>query len=301
MITQYLQKTDVPVSAPKRGGTVAYPQQDPFAKTESNSAMLRRGGAGQPQTPVQRQVVRGADVEENTINLTSVVTAFTDYGTTYVQLNGAELPGNGAFVNAVAPPEFNVAAGDNDYVARVTGEPVNTVSSRVALPTAPAWETGIALSNLSARLNMMRGRPITDANFIGNKPDREILLYVKGLPSDATFANLVRQHELHHVADINTAIGQALTPWDLAIRNAIAQNTEYHGDSVETAEAAMWAGLGGTTAQVGVALRGALQALGNGFHAQPLGARPPLNRVEGEKRFLLRDIVRVYFDHPMAG
>jgi hypothetical protein len=291
LISIHQQKAKVPDSIPKKqGGKIAYPKQDPFANASGNSL------------PVQRQVVRDANVEQRIINLTNTVTAFTDFGTTYVSLNGSELPGDAGFADAVVPPDYTVAPdGDNSYVARVTAAPVNRVGCRIALPTAPEWETGIALNNLSARIDMMRGRPIADQDFIGTKPGREVLLYVKGRPDDDTFAGLVRQHELVHAGDLNTAVDNVLRPWDLAIQNAVAQNTAYRGDSVEAARNAMWAGLGGTAGEVGVAFRGQLEHLGNHYHHQPQGGRPTVHSVDGRKRTFLRDIVRVHYNHPLAG
>lgn len=281
----------MPDSIPKKqGGKIAYPKQHPFAATSGNTL------------PVQRQVVRDATDEQRIINLTSTVTAFTDFGTTYVRLNGTELPGNAGFVNAVIEPQYTVVqTGDNEYTARVTAAPVNHIGCRMALPTAPEWEAGIALNNLSGRIGMMRGQPITDDDFLGTKPGREVLLYVKGQPDDDTFAGLVRQHELVHAGDIDEAVDNSIRPWDVAIQHAVDNNTAFRADSLEGARTAMWTALGGTAGEVGVAFRGELQRLGNHYHHQAQGGRPTINRVEGRKRTFLRDIVRIHYDHPLAG
>lgn len=279
-------------------------KQTNITDLNNNTQAIQKPFAATDQTgkPVQRQVVRDATDEQRIINLTSTVTAFTDFGTTYVRLNGTELPGNAGFANAVAAPEYAVApSGDNEYTARVTAAPVNHIGCRIALPTAPEWETGIALNNLSGRIDMMRGQPINDDDFMGTKPGREVLLYVKGRPDDDTFAGLVRQHELVHAGDIDTAVDNSIRPWDVAIQHAVDNNTGFRGDSVETARAAMWTALGGTAGEVGVAFRGELERLGNHYHHQAQGGRPTINRVEGRKRTFLRDIVRIHFNHPLAG
>lgn len=284
----------MPENSPKKtGGTIAFPGHEPFLRNTP-------GTSPATEAPLQRVILRTPTEEQHTINLTRTITQFTEFGLAYIQLNGTELPG-GNLAGAVIPPPVQVTAeGENNFTARFLGEPANVIGCRVALPAAPPWETEMTVNNLNIRLAMMQpGLQLSD-DFVDNKPDRNLLVYVKGLPGDAEFADLVRQHEMHHVDDLETAIDNSIGPWDQAIHDAIEQQTTVNGASAEEAEAALFAHVGGTAAAIGISFRNELRQLGDAFHNEEEGHSPTINRVEEQKRFLLRDIVRVYYDHPMA-
>lgn len=293
MISIHQQKTKVPESIPKKqGGKKTYPGPEPFQQKPLNN---QDAGA-----PVQRVLLRTPTEEQHTINLTRTISQFTEFGLAYIQLNGVELPG-GNFAGAVVPPPVQVeAAGENNFTARFTGEPANIIGCRVALPAPPPWETEMTVNNLNVRLAMIQPGLALSDDFVDNKPNRNLLVYLKGLPGDAEFAALVRQHEMHHVEDLETAIDNSIGPWDQAIHDAVTAGTTVNGASAQEAEAALFAHVGGTAAAIGTAFRNQLRILGEAFHNEEEGHSPTLNRVEEQKRFLLRDIVRVYYDHPMA-
>lgn len=291
MLTTRLHKPSENTTPKNAGGSAALIGFQPPAQF--------RPEKGSPDSVVQRRLIRGADRFENTINLADTILRYTDYGTTFVRLNNAEVPG-GNFNNAVNAPMFRTRRVDeNTYAAAVNDEPDNTVSARVALPTAPAWEGEASANNLDVRIRGTgQGFSLTEG-FIGEKGGRNILLKIHGTMGDQQFANLVRQHEQHHVDDLQTAINDVLTPWDTAIHDAFQNNTEVNGADAEAAKQAMYVQLGGTPAQIGLAFRNRLQELGVAYHQQDAGGMPTINRVEEQTRFLIRDVVKVYYDHPL--
>ncbi|TND04556.1 MAG: hypothetical protein FD123_3825 [Bacteroidetes bacterium] len=276
--------------------TVPFAQQF-TAQKKSRSGTVQKKSRDRT---VQRQVVRGADNEQNTVNLTRTIMNYHDFGTTFVSLNGTEFPAGNAD-NAVNDPALLMRPMQNGNTAvSIAAEPVNQVSSRIELPTAPLWTTVSTLGYLNGRIfGTGDGFSISEHMLEGNE-GAAATLEVCGLPNNPGFAGLVRQHELHHVDDIDTIIDEELRPWDTAIHNARLEGLEINRGSAEEAKAAFYAHLGGTPAEIGNRFKNRLRVMGLTYHQTEEGSSPKINNLTTHRTMGGGFYVRVYFKHPMG-
>jgi hypothetical protein len=291
-LTHVMQQRSGRVRNPFPGGVAIV--HDPMLEAEADRARFR------VQNVVQRQIVRGNDVERHTINLANTVLKFTDFGTTPVTLNAQTFPGGNA-ATAVNAPTFGArVTSANKYAVRITAEPVNTVSSVVHLPEDPPWIGREKIGRIATRISSIdRNWSISD-DLIGDDGDNDATLEVGGDPSDANLRQLIRAHELYHVADINKVIGEILRPWDDKIRQARLDGTEYFGDTQQDAESACYRDMGGTPAEIGVQFVNRLRALGDAYHQRPIGKMPTIENVTAIRGANDTFAVKLYYRHPGA-
>lgn len=263
---------------------------------------------------VQRQIIRGPDTEQNTINLTRTILEYKDFGTTYTRLNQTEFPGGNAD-NALTGPALRInKKGEGDIAVSVYSEPINTVSTRIELPAAPPWTAPSTLGYLAGRIqgtgdgfsisDHILGRDVEHQNEDGEKTTVKenagaaATLSVGGLPNDTGFAALVKAHEMHHVNDVTQVAIKVLLPWDKAIKRAIEQNTEVHGASVEEATGKLYKHLGGTPSEIGNKFNNESRIKGLAYHRTQIGSTPSIDNTAVYGNPQTGYMVRVYFKHP---
>lgn len=101
---------------------------------------------------------------------------------------------------------------------------------------------------------------------------------INGQPDNATHSAAILAHERHHAADHQREFGNVIGTWNNAIDAAITARTVYNGPDAATAEANMWAAVGGTPSQVATRQHNAWMTANNNYHGSPAGrAKRPHN------------------------
>lgn len=201
-----------------------------------------------------------------------------DYGITKTTLNGAVYPGGSKenFVSALIAPTLSVGTGSlGGPAVSVQSVPVQDVSYVMELPTNGPWQLRVSASNIKVKLG---SQPIMEGLGIPIEDEEagELTLHVRGIPTDAIFAELVETHEDVHVGDIQTAINQILEPWDARLSHFRNHGTQFEGMSVETATRRLYEAAGGTPREIADRFVDTLRHMGNVFHNTDAGKAPTI-------------------------
>jgi hypothetical protein len=272
-------------------------------EAEAEQSGRRAAAAGSPPAharhPIQRSIVDGMSREVRSLNLADSLLRGTDFGTTPVTLNNMTFPG-GQPTQAVAEPLWHTENLDGGRVrVRLASEPAQHISARVLLPRTTAWTGSEQLTRLAQRIEGMREGFVISEDFIGTSGTSNASVEVHGLPDDARFAAMVRDHEYVHIRDLRAIIQAILVPWDTRMHNAFVARTTVEGASAAEAKAAFYAQMAGTPAEIGQAFYDELRRRGGVFHQTALGGPPRIARIVPERSRWLKSItVKVYYRHP---
>lgn len=248
----------------------------------ATSPPARRTNARPPASPssnaIQRLILftHGSRLKQN--NVAESIANMVDYGITKTTLNGAAYPGGTKenFVSAMLAPTLGVEKGSLGGAAvYVQSVPTQQVSYIMELPTNGPWQLRVGAANIKVKL---ANQPIVEGLGIpiGSDEAGDLTLDVRGLPTDAAFANLVETHEDVHVADIQTAIEEILKPWDARLSRFRNLGTRFEGMSQETATARLYQAAGGTPREIADRFVMRLRQMGMIFHNTDAGKAPSI-------------------------
>ena len=114
-----------------------------------------------------------------------------------------------------------------------------------AASTRPSWARAPGGGSLPRAAIRTQFPTLTQCTGAGNSNFR-----ARGNPSDAAMFAANRRHEDHHGTDRQAAFNGSVVPWDARLTAARAAGTTFHGATAAAARAALFAAMGGTTAQV---------------------------------------------------
>ncbi len=237
---------------------------------QQGEAAPRSGGdatstatAVQTTPPAIQRVATWTDpVPNETNNLADTALNGVPAGVTAPMFNGA-IGGalNGPRVNVTPVVTCGIAGCTVAFDATVATVPVNigSVDETVLAPgpwrmVAPRATIGV----LFPTLRQCRGA--------GNSNFR-----ARGDPSDRAMFDANRRHEDQHATDRRDAFNGSVVPWDTSLTAARAAGTTFRGATVAAAQAALFAAMGGTAAQVTTACLAAGAAARDVYHATPAG------------------------------
>jgi hypothetical protein len=216
---------------------------------------------------------RGWDAADRTLN------AGGQLGFTPPILNGSTILSSAAATAAIKAPTFTgqsvQATGGGAPSSRVffSTNATNTASYHLDSIDAGPHSVGSTKAAVAARMAALGS--IAPAQCAG--PDATTFS-INGQPDNATHSTAILTHERHHAADHQTEFGNVIGAWNTAIDASIAANTRYSGPDPGTAEANMWAAVGGTPSQIATNQHNAWITANNNFHASPAGkAKRPFN------------------------
>lgn len=266
--------------ANETGDRFAYGAEDEDHPYETRFA----GGLPQPGAApagrLQRTATWAAGVERRTWDAADrTMNAGGSFGFTPPTLNGSTILSAAAAGSAIHAPTW-------------TGQSVAAVGS--GAPSSTAFFVTNATNTASYQLDALDNGPHSVASTQGAVAARCTALgltppaqctgpgattfSINGKPDDATHSAAILAHERHHAADHHTEFGNVIGAWNTAIDAAIAAHTVYNGPDAATAEASLWAAVGGTPAQVGTRQHNAWMTANNAYHASPAGrAKRPFN------------------------
>jgi hypothetical protein len=169
---------------------------------------------------------------------------------------------NGAIGGALNAPTVNVtAAAAGGFDATVTAVPANVGSVDETVLSPGPWRRVAPKATIGARFpTLTQCTGAANCNF-----------RARGNPSDAAMAAANRRHENHHGTDGQAAFNATVVPWDARLTAANAAAQTFHGATAAAAQAALFAAMGGTTAQVQNAFIAGWNAAIPVFHATPAG------------------------------
>ena len=250
------------------------------------------------EAEIQRRVVWTDGDRTNNVDLVNTVTAFRDFGVTPNLINGQEFPGGGDAKTVITPPVFTFTPnGDGKTLLNVLSEPVNYVGYRMELPAAPPWQKTVANDLAASAIETVawpRHFAKELAPYKANSGDTT-LLKVRGMPSDAKFAELVETHEDHHVEETHEAIEAILEPWDNNLRE-VHDLLPIVAETPQKAQEGYYKMVGGTPEEIGEKFVDDLKVRGEAFHETHEGGPPSIAKVRTKKD---RSELSVYWKHPM--
>jgi hypothetical protein len=220
------------------------------------------GSGGTPEVTIQRVARWRAGPVRRRNNLAEAVVNGTPAGVTWPTLNGTQFWSAAEAAAAIQAPTLSfsaAAAGGVD--ARVTTVPTNTGSFDETVLRPGPWRMAAPQATIAAMLPAL-----TTCTGAGNTTFRAY-----GSPSDQAMFRANRRHEDRHATDHRDAFNGSVRPWDARLTAARAAGTTYNGPDQASAEAALYAAMGGTPTQVATAFMDACAAAVVAYHASPEG------------------------------
>jgi hypothetical protein len=219
-------------------------------RTAGNAAVSRLLGRAKGDgrdVPVQRLVGQTSGQINETLNMIDPFIPGTDFGTTFVILNGMEHPPTD-LAKAMAPVNLTVKPQPSGRaLVSLYSEPFNIMSYRMDLPSAGAWKKTVSKNEAGYRLKSdikdsekQRCQPVLD-KYIDKDGDTEIEAH--GAPDDQRFRQLVREHEQVHLTHIGEAYKGILKTWDAQIRARGSEGTPFEASSPATAQSEFYRSL----------------------------------------------------------
>jgi hypothetical protein len=214
---------------------------------------------------VQRTATFAAGTANSTKNLAASLLA-GDFaaGFTPPTLNGTTLMSTAAAQGAINAPTLsgrsNASTGQEE--TWVSSVPTNTASFVMTLPAAGPWSTTAAKANVAALFATLGLTAQAPCSTPGNTT-----FTVNGKPTSATFVANVTTHENLHVRDHRAGFNSIMVPWDTKLTVAQILGTTFSGPTVADAEAALFAAMGGTPAQIAAQQFNEWVRLNNVLHA----------------------------------
>lgn len=228
---------------------------------------------------LQRTATWAAGTERQNWDAADRTMQHQGFGWTPPMLNGTMITSAGAATVAINAPLFSVntkpagAGGPASSEASFTSNDTNTASYQLdCIDSGPhsvaSTKDDVALR--TTQLGMTAPPQCTgpDAN----------TFKINGQPDDASHGAAILTHERRHASDHKTEFSNVIGAWNTKIDNAISAKTVFSAADPATAEANMWAAVGGTAAQVATNQHNAWMAANNAFHASAVGkAKRPFN------------------------
>lgn len=256
----------------------------------------RRPASGDP-LPVQRLIAWNAGPRARNIDLIDPIVALTPFGITPSRLNLEEFPGGNA-ATAVVPPELEVQDSMFGKRAKVVGaDKINMVGYRMELPAGPPWtrqvDSGLIASAIGFHITKDFSKERAPYASHGGNTNLE----VRGLPNNQRFAELVEQHEDHHVEEVRDTAKKVLAPWDARLDELRTSQETVWGLNADSAKANLYRRAGGTPAEVGQKFENEIRRLGNEFHDTQAGKAPLIDAMD-----TVADCsrLRLHLKHPLA-
>lgn len=252
--------------------------------------------------PVQRLVQFHPGTINQTLNMVDPLIPGTDFGTTFLRLNGTEHP-NASLDGAVVAPGLRVTPlpAGGAHVS-VTIEPINIMSYRMELPSEPPWNKTV--SKHQAGYRVRDGLPEDSraqyqeilAKYMDHGGETD--LRATGAPDDRQFRALVRQHEDVHVSHIQEAFDHMLTPWDARIRGHMAPAPPLVATAAATAREEFYRAVGFDPQTLGGMIEKHFRDSGNAFHGRDEGASPHIDST-AEEGFWTKSL-KFRWRHPLG-
>lgn len=269
-----------------------------------NAAVQRLAAQMERQSgpPVQRLVAFQPGTINQTLNMVDPLIPGTDFGTTFLRLNGTEHP-NASLDGAVVAPGLQVTPlpVGGAHVS-VTVEPINIMSYRMDLPSAPPWKKAVSKSEAGYRVRdglpeASRGQyEAVLAKYIDHGGQTD--LRATGAPDDGQFRALVRQHEDVHVSHIQDAFDHYLTPWDAKIRGYQAPAPPFVATAAATAQQEFYGAVGFDPRTLGGLIEKHFRDSGLAFHGRDEGASPHIDST-AEEGFWTKSL-KFRWRHPLG-
>ena len=205
---------------------------------------------------------RAAGTVHQTNNLANAVVNGSPVGVTWPTLNGSTFWSSAEVRAALAQPTLTFSAAASGGIdAKVTTVPTNTGSFDETVLARGPWRTAAPKATIGTMLPTLAACTGAD-----NSTFRAI-----GDPSDAAMFAANRRHENHHASDHHVAFTGSIVPWDRRLTAAKVAGTAHNAPTQAEAEAALYAGMGGTPDEVADAFMDACAAAVGTFHGTPAG------------------------------
>jgi Domain of unknown function (DUF4157) len=200
-------------------------------------------------------------------------------GFTPPTLNGSTILSSATAISAILAPTWTgqsvaaVGAGAPSVRAFFVTNATNAASYQLdTIDAGPHTLTTTKLA-VAARATALGMTPPTQCSGPGASA-----FSINGQPGNTAHSAAILAHERHHGTDHQTEFGNVIGTWNTDIDASIAASTVYSGADAATAEANMWAGVGGTPSQIATRQHQAWIAANNRFHGSPAGAaKRPFN------------------------
>jgi hypothetical protein len=203
------------------------------------------------------------------------------FGLTPPTLNGSTVMNATQAGSAIKAPTFTVTtkpAGDggtSTSEASFTANATNAASYQLeCIDSGPhsVASTKDAVATRSSQLGMTPPSQCSgpDANTFN----------INGQPDNAQHATAILTHERHHGSDHKTEFSNVIGTWNTKVDNSISAKKVYSGADAATAEANMWADVGGTPTQIATNQHNAWFAANTAFHNSPAGKTNRPNNIQ---------------------
>ncbi len=244
---------------------------------------------------VQRVIQWTGANEQKTTNLSDPLLFFLDFGTTIAIVNDQEIPSADPAAAFLPPAFLHTRLPTGADRLSVAAEPINRVGVRIELPADPPWvrtvPTDQALSALGPDADGIRDA-VTKAG------QDNVHVHAHGLPSDAAFAQLVKNHEDVHVEHITQLIHDVLVPWDAAVAEFQAGNRTVEGANPAEAQENFYNAIGRpSAAEVGTIFGMMFRQNGLLFHDTVEGSSPTVDHATYDAP---SNTIHVYWKHPLG-
>lgn len=228
--------------------------------TDARGPSKRLGSISRRPVAVQRTASFVAGQVHETFNLAERVLSGGGAGFTPPLLNGTQILSAATARSRLVAPTLggrSTASGVETWVATVG---TNTGSFDETVLAPPPWTTVTTKAAINARFGLAQCTGAGNTTFRAN-----------GLPTDAARRTQNRNHEDLHAADHERVFNNLVVPWDANLENARRTNQIFSGPDVATAEASLWAAMGGTPDVIATNLNNQWIAANNALHATPQG------------------------------
>lgn len=272
-------------------------------RTAGNAAVSRLLGErqGGQVASVQRSVQFAPAQINETLHMVEPLMPGTDFGTTFLRLNGTEHP-NASLDGTVSPPNLHVERlPTGEAHVSVLGEPVNIMSYRMDLPSAPPWSKNVSTSEVGYRLKDQLPEDLRDQflhvfeKYMDKEGNTE--LRALGAPDDAQFKTLVYQHEKVHLGHI-FELYKCLLVWDKRIRDYKPPRRPFRASSPDSAKVEFYDAIGCNPQQLEKLIQSHFKQSGKTFHATKEGSSPHIDHVS--ETGLFSKVLNFRWKHPLS-
>jgi len=185
---------------------------------------------------------------------------------TWQMLNGTMLKTEADADSSINAPKLSTSGSGSKWKAKVdTVQKQEGGDDETVLAPGP-WSTVVPKDDVGTKFGHAACSGSDDSTFSA-----------LGKPSDNAVYKGNRRHEDHHVADDKVVFEQTVAKWDKKLEKAKSKATTFKGTDAATAEAALWAAMGGTPQQVARKFRSLTLTKGTAFHAIAKGGKMSLS------------------------
>jgi len=181
---------------------------------------------------------------------------------TKATLNGTIIETIADAESAISAPTILTSGSGSDWKAKVNAVPKQEGGDDETVLAPGPWSTTAPKQDIRAKYGLAACDDTGDSEFSA-----------LGKPDDAAIYKANRRHEDRHVADDKIVFSQTVVKWDEKLETAKKNGTTFKGTDAPTAEAALWAAMGGKPKEIALRYRSLSGDKGDEFHRTPKGGK----------------------------